>query len=170
MYVKTDRTEKNTDLQPGDLNRYIQVTPISLWMLLGVVGVFVTGLLAWGFYANLTVSVDAVALVKDGETVLYIPADQLDGLSFESEVEIEGETLLLQNLSSETHTAGEVLDETQLALAGLDMSRQVVASRLKTDLPDGVYSASVIQERVSPAGLLYGKTSPAGGEDARDGE
>ena len=77
MSENTNTREKKPNLQPGDLNQYIHLTTVSIWLVLGAFLVFVIGMVVWGFFGRLTVSVQAVAVSQESSIMLYIPEDQV---------------------------------------------------------------------------------------------
>ena len=159
MSVKTDLREQKKDLQPGDLNQYIHLTSISLWLILGAVLVLVAGLTVWAFAAELPVTVKAVAVADGQSGVLYVPEDQISRIKADSELEISDVTTTVFGDIPNVDTsvpAGDVLDEYQLSLAGFEKMQKVINVSIDVAIPEGSYPASVIIENVRPIDFLFG--------------
>ena len=149
----------NSTIQPGDLNRYIRVTTISVWLILAAVLVFTIGLAVWAMNAKLTVSIGAVAVAKDGRITVYIPEDKISSVHTGDQVQIGDMTTTIQGIPTESVQASKVLDEYQRSLQGIRETDKVVACEVQTDLTDGSYNATIVQEQVVPIRFLFGRSS-----------
>lgn len=158
MSEKTNTREKKQNLQPGDLNQYIRLTTVSIWLVLGAFFVFVIGMVVWGFFGRLTVSVKAVAVGHEGAVNLYIPEDQVSKIKDENELVIDGKTFIIGDVheSNDIQRAGDVLDEYQLSLAGLSEDQKVISVERDLTNYDGSYEATIIVERIKPFSFLFG--------------
>ncbi len=157
MSEKTNIKEKKANLQPGDLNQYIRLTTVSTWLVLGAFLIFVIGMVVWGFFGRLTVSVQAVAVSNENNVMLYIPEDQISRIKQDNELVINGNTDVIGDINDNTVTekAGEVLDEYQRSLANLTEDQKVLVVKRTMDVPDGYYAASIIIERIMPFSFLF---------------
>jgi len=157
MSEKTNIKEKKANLQPGDLNQYIRLTTVSTWLVLGAFLIFVIGMVVWGFFGRLTVSVQAVAISNENSVMLYIPEDQISRIKEDSELVINGSSDTIGDLHDNTYTekAGDVLDEYQLSLAKLTEDQEVLVINRTMAVPDGSYSASIILEQIKPFSFLF---------------
>jgi hypothetical protein len=149
----------SSTIQPGDLNRYIRVTTTSVWLVLAAVLVFAVGLAVWAMNTKLTVSIGAVAVVKDSKTTVYIPEDKISSVRTGDAVHTGATMTTLQGIPTESIQASEVLDEYQRSLQGIRETDKVVACEVQTDLPDGSYNATIVQEQIVPIRFLFGKSS-----------
>lgn len=158
MSEKTNRREKKENLQPGDLNQYIRLTPVKTWIVLLAFLVFVIGMVVWGLTGTLTVGINAVAVVENESVSVYIPTDQFTRIKEDSILEINGTSAAFGVLPSEPSVlhSEEVLDEYQRSLAGLKEHEEVTVVYRPTGLLDGSYKAEVILERIKPFEFLFG--------------
>ncbi len=157
MSEKTNIREKKENLQPGDLNQYIRLTTVSTWLVLGAFLIFVIGMVVWGFFGRLTVSVQAVAVSNENSVMLYIPEDQISRIKQDNELVINGSTDTIGDINDNTviEKAGDVLDEYQRSLANLTEDQKVLVVTRTMDVPDGYYEASIIIERIMPFSFLF---------------
>ena len=158
MSENTNTREKKPNLQPGDLNQYIHLTTVSIWLVLGAFLVFVIGMVVWGFFGRLTVSVQAVAVSQESSIMLYIPEDQVSRIKQDSELVINDTTAAIGEIRENTYTekASDALDEYQRSLADLTEDQKVLVINRTMAVPDGSYSASIILERIKPFSFLFG--------------
>ena len=158
MSENTNTREKKPNLQPGDLNQYIHLTTVSIWLVLGAFLVFVIGMVVWGFFGRLTVSVQAVAVSQESSIMLYIPEDQVSRIKQDSELVINDTTVAIGEIRENAYTekASDALDEYQRSLADLAEDQKVLVINRTMAVPDGSYSASIILERIKPFSFLFG--------------
>ncbi|MBO4717288.1 MAG: hypothetical protein J5599_05260 [Spirochaetales bacterium] len=158
MSENTNTREKKPNLQPGDLNQYIHLTTVSIWLVLGAFLVFVIGMVVWGFFGRLTVSVQAVAVSQESSIMLYIPEDQVSRIKQDSELVINDTTAAIGEIRENAYTekASDALDEYQRSLADLTEDQKVLVINRTMAVPDGSYSASIILERIKPFSFLFG--------------
>ena len=158
MSENTNTREKKPNLQPGDLNQYIHLTTVSIWLVLGAFLVFVIGMVVWGFFGRLTVSVQAVAVSQESSIMLYIPEDQVSRIKQDSELVINDTTVAIGEIRENAYTekASDALDEYQRSLADLTEDQKVLVINRTMAVPDGSYSASIILERIKPFSFLFG--------------
>ena len=158
MSENTNTREKKPNLQPGDLNQYIHLTTVSIWLVLGAFLVFVIGMVVWGFFGRLTVSVQAVAVSQESSIMLYIPEDQVSRIKQDSELVINDTTAAIGEIRENAYTekASDTLDEYQRSLAGLTEDQKLLVINRTMAVPDGSYSASIILERIKPFSFLFG--------------
>ena len=158
MSENTNTREKKPNLQPGDLNQYIHLTTVSIWLVLGAFLVFVIGMVVWGFLGRLTVSVQAVAVSQESSIMLYIPEDQVSRIKQDSELVINDTTAAIGEIRENAYTekASDALDEYQRSLADLTEDQKVLVINRTMAVPDGSYSASIILERIKPFSFLFG--------------
>ena len=158
MSENTNTREKKPNLQPGDLNQYIHLTTGSIWLVLGAFLVFVIGMVVWGFFGRLTVSVQAVAVSQESSIMLYIPEDQVSRIKQDSELVINDSTAAIGEIRENAYTekASDALDEYQRSLADLTEDQKVLVINRTMAVPDGSYSASIILERIKPFSFLFG--------------
>jgi len=158
MSENTNTREKKPNLQPGDLNQYIRLTTVSIWLVLGAFFVFVVGMVVWGFFGRLTVSIQAVAVSQESNVLIHIPEDQVSRIKQDSELVINDTTAAIGEFRENAYTekAGDVLDEYQRSLAGLTEDQKVLVTSRTMAVPDGSYSASIIIEQIKPFSFLFG--------------
>ena len=117
---------------PEQLNDYLKVTRLGVWIVLAAVILLLAGLLAWGFTGSLESIAAGKAVVRDGmaEIVSEEPAkgDIAEGMI----VRIDGEEY--------TVPAAE--------------EGSGPAIRVPVELPDGEYEVKIVMEVISPISFL----------------
>ena len=122
---------------PEQMNDYIRVSNPSVWMILAAVIVLLIGVCVWGEDGRLTVYLSEGDFARsDGDAILSVGEAEYAAAS-----DAAGTPILLD----------ESTDPYLLHLIGLSAGDWVHAlSAEAPDLKDGVYTVSVIIERVGP--------------------
>ena len=122
---------------PEQMNDYIRVSNPSVWMILAAVIVLLIGVCVWGEDGRLTVYLSEGDFARsDGDAILSVGEAEYAAAS-----DAAGTPILLD----------ESTDPYLLHLIGLSAGDWVHAlSAEAPDLKDGVYTVSVIIERVRP--------------------
>ncbi|MBR0464581.1 MAG: hypothetical protein IJJ23_09440 [Clostridia bacterium] len=142
---------------PESLNDYLRVTSPSVWLVMGVVIALLAGALCWGVFGSIDTKAQLAVSAVDGQALCYVPYDQIEGVLASGEIEVEGVSYALA-VDGGVETA-VITEETNplLRLAGrLNPGEMTAALRLEdAALPDGVYTGTVVTERLNPLSLLF---------------
>lgn len=121
---------------PEQLTDYLKVTSPSIWLVLSVVVLMFAAFLVWASVGTLTTTVDASAMVTDGEANIVLIGNQnYPGKIKEgSMVEMAGQSYVIS------------------AVDGDEYGR--IVAHTKTQLLDGTYDARIIVEQIHPIQFL----------------
>ena len=139
---------------PEKLDQYLRVTTPGVWaILLGVI-VLLVGVCVWGVAGTLETSVSVAVVASDGKAAAYIPEDAVEAVVKSRTADVNGKTITLEPDALEPVA---VTDSTNIYVreAGdLDVGDFVYEIPIKEELSDGIYSATVVTETISPVSLL----------------
>lgn len=146
---------------PDQLDDYIRVTPPSVWMIFASIVVLLVGVCVWGALGYLeTVSVMAVySDPVSKQMVLYVKEKDQPYVQEGTVFRVNGQEYTVSSVSDE-HIRGADIpsDEQEYALhvGGLVMGEWVKCAfaEQREPLPEGVYSADVVLERVHPMAFI----------------
>lgn len=118
---------------PEQLNDYLRVTGTGVWLALAAVCVTLIGALIWSGVGWLEASVDCEALSENGEIVASLP-------------------------DARTVRAGMIMRvgglETQVDAVRYDEAGNLSAVS-HAEIPDGIWNAEIVLERVHPLRFLF---------------
>ncbi len=156
--------DKNTSLfrkknlekieSPESLNDYLQVTSPGVWLVLITIVVFLIGTCIWGFFGHIDSKAKAAVISENGSTVCLVPADALESVVQNRTISLDGADY---TLAPDTLSPEAITEDTNIywILAGdYAIGDIVYIIPLTASLPDGVYSGTIITERISPFSLL----------------
>lgn len=131
---------------PEELSDYIRVSNPAVWVVLGLVIAVLLGVCVWGVFGHLDTVVRGVAVSDGKETICYFPAAHAQKVAVGSSVTVEDGELTVSSVSAvETE-----LEDYVRTLGGLSADEAVCTAALEGALPQGVYPAGIIVERVAP--------------------
>lgn len=133
---------------PEQLTDYIRVSSPAMWMVLGGIVLLLVGVCVWGVFGQLDTTVQAAAVSSGGQLTLLLKEGDADKL----------EPGMTVTLNQNTHTI--VAISTQLVqpetgsltahFGGFGDGDWACLAELDGTEPEGVYSASILIERITP--------------------
>lgn len=141
---------------PEQLNDYIKISNVGVWMLLGVLIVFLASVFVWGVFGSLKTTVNTVGVCENGSIVCYM--ESTNGVEVGNKVKIgdaEGEVVSVSQEPVSASTISAQYDEyTVYSLSPADWSYEVTIE--SGDCPDGVANVVIISESVKPISFIKG--------------
>lgn len=140
---------------PEQLNEYIRVASPRLWAVLIALTVFLAGAVIWSRFGSIGSTVYGVAIVQEGDCVLYVTQEKTAYLEPGNPVLIEGQATELISISPEPFAVTESISEYARSIGEFTLGEWVCSGAVKNvSLPDGIYSAAIEEERLSALSLL----------------
>ena len=139
---------------PESLNDYLQVTSPGVWLVLITIVVFLIGTCIWGFFGHIDSKAKAAVISENGSSICLVPADALQSVIKNRTLSLDGADYAL---APDTLSPEVISEDTNIywILAGNYAIGDIVyIVPLTASLPDGVYSGTIITERISPFSLL----------------
>lgn len=142
---------------PEQLNDYVRVAGLGMWMALAAVIILLAGVCVWGIFGRLDTRLESAGTCEDGVLTCYVRESDIDAVRQAAgagmEITASGELCLIVSVGTEPVAISQK-DEYLLYLGGFQPGEWVYEVKAKTTLPDGTYEASMITESVSPMSFL----------------
>ena len=138
---------------PEQLTDYIKVANPGVWLLLGAIIVLLAGICVWGVYGRLDTVVKGAAVSKNGTLVCYVTEDNAGKIQPGMKLTANGAEFTVSDISAQPVSAGSVLDDYALHVGDFqsgDWVYSVTAAGTENVASDGVYSAEIVVDSVSP--------------------
>lgn len=139
---------------PEQLNDYIRVSNPSVWMVLIAIIILLAGVCVWGLFGRLETRLSAAALAEGGEVVCYVRESEIDRVEGGMEVSVGGQTFLVRDIAEQPVAVDSSFGDYFLYVGGLQTGEWVYAVTLDGELADGVYSAEIVIESISPMSFV----------------
>lgn len=150
---------------PDDLDRYVRVTRPSVWALLGACALLIVGLMVWGIYGTVNVSVNGVGVRTDEKVCCFVNSEDKARLQEGNTAQVEDVQLKVSSISKVPLSPDEVR-----AVVGSDYLVNTLTKgddwvfevdfegekieNLEENVPLGI---GITTERISPFDLIFGK-------------
>ena len=139
---------------PEQLDAYIRVANPGVWLVLIAIAVLLVGVCVWGILGRLDTTVNAVAVCENGAVTLYVKDEDGNGVRAGMEVRIGEDTAAVTAISPMPIKAQTELSDYACHMGSFGAEDWVYAVRTDANLPDGVHSAKIIVESVSPMSFV----------------
>ncbi len=140
---------------PENLNDYLRVTSPGVWLVLAACIVLLAGFVLWGIFGRIDTTLKLAVTASDGRVVCYVPYNELEKVAQRGEVTINDQAYAIRTeTAAKVVVVSEEMDPYVRVGGGLAVGDVTVELELDTTLQDGVYSASVVTERLQPIALL----------------
>jgi len=139
---------------PEQLNEYIRVANPGVWVILAAVIVLLVGVCVWGVLGHLDTVLPAAAIAKDGALTVYVSEEDIASVQTGMTLQVDEGEYTIQAISQEPVAVDGTFSEYALHVGGLQMGQWVYALSVSGDFADGVYSAGIVVESVSPMSFV----------------
>lgn len=157
--------EKSLDRisSPEELDQYIRVAPLSVWLLITGIAILLVGIVIWGIFGNIDSRVNVVVKAENGQTVCYIEESYKYIVKPGMPLHIDGdaaEYVLGECDNTDVYLTGKddnilvhMLNLTKKDYDKNENNEDVWAFTAKVDasLTDGMYEAYIVTDEVAPA-------------------
>ena len=136
---------------PEQMNDYIRVSSPSVWMVLAAVIVLLAGVCVWGVFGHLDTAVQTGGVCTNGRLTVFVDEEDHDKIRENAVISVDGVEYAVAESTNAPVRVDDQIDPYIVHLAGFTEDDWVY--RLCADAPglaDGVYTVSVVTERVRP--------------------
>lgn len=136
---------------PEQMNDYIRVSSPSVWMVLAAGIVLLAGVCVWGVFGHLDTAVQTGGVCTNGRLTVFVGEEDHDKIRENAVISVDGVEYAVAESTNAPVRVDDQIDPYIVHLAGFTENDWVY--RLCADAPglaDGVYTASVVTERVRP--------------------
>ncbi|MBQ6267594.1 MAG: hypothetical protein IJK64_07475 [Clostridia bacterium] len=150
------KTSQEKVASPEQLNDYIKVSSVGVWIVLAVVLILLISAFVWGAFGSLKTTVAATGVVQDGAAVCYVEnADQIEVGDPVRINDTRGKvTAIAQAPVSAESVAAQYDEYTAYRLQPADWSYAVEIECAGCE--DGVQTVKIICDTVKPLSFLAG--------------
>lgn len=139
---------------PEQMNAYIRVSTPSVWLLLTAIVILLAGVCVWGVFGHMDTTLSAVAVSREGAVTAYVreaDAGKVDAGMAVTVGETQGRVI---SVAAEPVSVDDSFTDYMLHVGSLQTGEWVYAVALDADCPDGVHSAQIVIDSVSPLAFV----------------
>ena len=140
---------------PEALNDYLQVTSPGVWMILISVILLLIGGIIWSIFGRIDTTVQVAVRSEADGVVCYVPYQQIDSVMASGSIRISEKDWPIQpDAGAQLVTVGEDMNPFVRVAGNLQIGDLAVETRIQAELPEGVYTGTVVTESIQPISLL----------------
>lgn len=139
---------------PEQLNEYMKVTNPPVWLVFFGVIVFLCGVLVWAVGGHLDMEISAAAEVTDQTAIVYLPSGK-DAVHIGMPVIISHQEYEVSEVHSSRRKVDGRFNRDVKAIGSFEQGEILDEIVVPCTLPDGVYPAKIVTERISPIRLIF---------------
>ncbi len=141
---------------PEQLNDYIRICNPSLWSVLAAVIFLLFGAIVWGVFGHLDTTLHAACVCENGKATVYVKAADMDAVMGKRLSVNEREYTVEESMrAAEPISIGQELSDYARRIGNLTQGEWAYALIFETDMPNGVYEATIITESVPPISFVF---------------
>lgn len=139
---------------PEQLNEYIRVSNPGVWMVLAAIVILLVGVCVWGVFGHLDTTLPAVAISENGEMTLYVKEADIASVEEGMKVTVGDLECTVTAIAAQPVAVDGAFTDYALHVGGLQTGEWVYAVTVSGALTDGVHSAEIVIESVSPMSFV----------------
>ena len=136
------------------MNDYLQVTSPGVWLVLAAVIVFLIGACIWGVFGHIDSTIKAAVIATNEDTICLVPQNALESVIENRTMKINGKDYELAPATLEPIVITEDTNVYWILAGNLNIGDIVYKIPLSQNMPEGVYSGTIVTETLSPFSLL----------------
>ncbi len=139
---------------PEQLNEYIRVTNPGVWMVLTAIVILLIGVCVWGFMGHLDTTITTVAVAENSEITVYVKEGDIKSVKEGMKVVVDDKECEITHISAQPVSVGDSFSEYALHIGNLQSGEWVYPVTVSGKFADGIHSASIVIESVSPISFV----------------
>ena len=139
---------------PEQLDAYIRVANPGVWMVLIAIALLLVGACAWGVLGHLDTTVPAVAVSENGTVTVYVKEADAPSVQKGMSVRIKDTAWTVTDIAAVPVAADGRFSDYTLHVGNFQTGEWVYTVQTDAQLPQGVYSAQIVVERVAPMSFV----------------
>ncbi|MBR2869143.1 MAG: hypothetical protein IKB88_08820 [Clostridia bacterium] len=139
---------------PEQFNEYIRVSNPGVWMVLAAIVILLVGVCVWGILGHLDTAVTTVAVVENSGITVYVKESDIEQIQEGMNVMIGGKEGVITDISVQPVLVGNDFSEYVRYVGNLQNGEWVYPVSVDGDSAEGIYSAEIIIESISPISFV----------------
>ena len=136
------------------LNDYIRVSTPSVWLLLAAIVILLAGVCVWGVFGHMDTTLSVAAIAQDGTVTAYVREGDIAKVKAEAVVTVGRDIVKIWAIAEQPVQVDESFSEYACHVGELQQGAWVYAVKLDANYPDGVYTAQIVIDSVSPMSFV----------------
>ncbi|MBE5824597.1 hypothetical protein [Butyrivibrio sp. INlla16] len=141
---------------PEQLNDYVKLTNPGVWFVSSAILIILIGTIVFGTVGHIDSSVPS-ALISDGETsVCLVKREYGEKFTDDMHVKVDGTEYNVSLKAAKPVAINPDVDSYTLFVGNMEVGEWVYEIDVDGQIPEGVYEARLVTERISPLSFIFG--------------
>ena len=142
---------------PEQLNDYVRLTDPGVWFVVAAIMIILVGTVIFGVTGHIDSSVPGVCISDGSGAVCLVKSKYGDRFTDDMHVQVNSAeySVLLKN--TKPVSIDQTIDSYALFAGDMELSEWVYEIEVEGDVPEGIYEARLVTERISPLSFIFGK-------------
>lgn len=141
---------------PEQLNDYVKLTNPGVWFVSSAILIILIGTIVFGTVGHIDSSVPS-ALISDGETsVCLVKREYGEKFTDDMHVKVDGTEYNVSLKAAKPVAINPDVDSYALFVGNMEVGEWVYEIDVDGQIPEGVYEARLVTERISPLSFIFG--------------
>ncbi len=142
---------------PEQLNDYVRLTNPGVWFVVAAIMIILVGAFIFGITGHIDSSVPGTCISDGGSAVCLVKREYGDRFTDDMHVQVNGQEHSVFFKNTKPVAIDSTIDSYALFVGDLELAEWVYEIEVEGDIPEGVYEARLVTERISPLSFIFGK-------------
>ncbi|MCR5403935.1 MAG: hypothetical protein K6E91_09005 [Butyrivibrio sp.] len=142
---------------PEQLNDYVRLTDPGVWFVVAAIMIILVGTFIFGITGHIDSSVPGVCISDGSSAVCLVKKEFGDRLTDDMHVQVNSAEYSVLLKKSKPVSIDQTIDSYALFVGDMELSEWVYEIEVEGNIPEGVYEARLVTERISPLSFIFGK-------------
>ncbi|MBR4026743.1 MAG: hypothetical protein IKJ01_04200 [Lachnospiraceae bacterium] len=141
---------------PEQLNTYIRVSNVGVWLVLSAIVVLLLGVCVWGIFGRLDTTLNVVSVAENDTIFCYIAEEDIYSIAEGMTVYINEKEYHISDVEAEPIAVDSTMSDYMLHIGDLQVGEWVYIVNLEGEnLANGIYHAEVVIESIAPLSFIW---------------
>lgn len=142
---------------PDQLNDYVKLTNPGVWFVVAAIMTILFGALIFGIVGHIDSSVPGVCISENGKAVCLVKREYGERFREDMYMKADGKEYKVFLKNAKPVALDSSMDSYALFVGNMELSEWVYVIDVEGEVPDGIYEARIVTERISPLSFIFGK-------------
>lgn len=142
---------------PDQLNDYVRLTNPGVWFVVGAIMIILVGACLFGALGHIDSSVPSVCISDGTDTVCLVKREYGDRFADDMHMQLNGTEYSVSLRDAKPVAIDADFDSYALFVGDMDLGEWVYEIDVDGQIPEGIFEARLVTERLSPLSFIFGK-------------
>ena len=142
---------------PDQLNDYVKLTNPGVWFVAAAIMVILMGALIFGTVGHIDSTVPGVLISENHKAYCLVKREYSERFKDDMHMKVDVNEYSVYLKDTKPFALDSSMDSYALFVGNMELSEWVYVIDVDGEVPDGIYEARVVTERISPLSFIFGR-------------